>query len=73
MKVMLLKLRYTLKNIAIAKVEPNSERSTQDGTQNLQEMLQKIITMIQQNNKTTRKNKQRKRQIKSDEKYAGEI
>lgn len=42
---------------------PNSESSTQDGThtgtqngtQNLQEMHQKIITMIQQNNKITRK------------------
>lgn len=38
---------------------PNSESSTQDGThtgtQNIQEMQQKIITMIQQNNKITRK------------------
>lgn len=57
------KITIPLKNIATAKVGPNSESSTQDGThtgtqngtQNLQEMHQKIITMIQQNNKITRK------------------
>lgn len=35
------KIMIPLKNIVIAKVGPNSESSTQDGTQNLQEMYKK--------------------------------
>jgi len=57
------KITIPLKNIATAKVGPNNEDGTQDGTQggtqggtqDIQEIYQKIIIMIQQNNKITRK------------------
>ncbi len=61
------KITIPLKNIATSKVGPDSERCTQDGTQDgtqgVQEMQQKIITMIKQNNKITRKDMARELDI----------
>ncbi|MGB4661265.1 MAG: RNA-binding domain-containing protein [Mobilitalea sp.] len=73
------KITIPLKNIATAKVGPNNEDvgqdvgqdgtqdgtqgGTQDGTQNLQEIHQRIMIMIQKNNKITRRDMARELSI----------